>query len=434
MGRCLSCLKSNQSQVSYLPEPSKLTYGRGIVIEQMLRPDSAGMEVQLRGAETVDSKAIDFQERRLLVSGKAHTVCTLPGHSGEGEQRGGDAALVEGSCAEVLVGLFDGHGQEGKYAANLCKQTCLQAFQHVERRKDVETFLETALNECDQQLKGNEKVFQSQFSGSYLPFRAALLLHLTAAGQLTLACVGDSRCLLSSSQPEVDPPVEVKPLRGSALQNITHFSQTRAIPHFQCPIQLSHDQHPSDPEELVRIFKAGGRVNQRTDSKGTKVGRYKVFGSAKGPGLAMSRSIGNCAGLKLGVTAEPIVTEYRLRGEKDQVLVLASKLLWEVMSNSDAVGFVEKYRHSCPTCALPSTGEITCYNATIAQLLCEEARLRLLLAGSEADDLAEDLTCIVVEIQEKAPILTSASEEQAMVIEPRSVNKNAIRKQILQFS
>ena len=126
---------------------------------------------------------------------------------------------------------------------------------------------------------------KSLYSGSYFPLRAALLLLLTAAGQLTLACVGDSRCLLSSSQPEVNPPVNSRPLRGSTLQNITHFSHRRAISPSHYPIQLTHDQHPSDPEELVRIFKSGGRVTQRTDSQGHKVGCYRVFGEkVRGPG------------------------------------------------------------------------------------------------------------------------------------------------------
>lgn len=242
--------------------------------------------------------------------------------------------------------------------------------------------------------------------------------------------MGDSRCLLSSFEPETNPPVDPKPLRGSALRNITNFSNSRAIPLSLplFPVQLVYDQSPSDPEELVRIFKAGGRVSQRTNSQGVKLGPYKVFrGKGQGPALTVSRSIGNLEGSKLGVIAEPIVTEYALKCDSDQFIVLASKGLWEVMSNFDAVKFVEKYRHYClASNSQPNSAEITCYNSTIAQLLCEEARLRLMLAGEEVEELAENVTCIVIEFpaKEKPPLLTSGSEEQAMISESGSAAKN----------
>ena len=47
------------------------------------------------------------------------------------------------------------------------------------------------------------------------------------------------------------------------------------------------------------------------DENGKKVGPYRVWElSANTPGLAMSRSIGDSAGTKLGVIAVPVTSSY----------------------------------------------------------------------------------------------------------------------------
>ena len=54
------------------------------------------------------------------------------------------------------------------------------------------------------------------------------------------------------------------------------------------------------------------------------------------PGLAMTRSFGDKAGLKAGTSAEPEVKVHKLTS-KDNFIVLASDGVWEDLKNQDAV-------------------------------------------------------------------------------------------------
>jgi len=98
----------------------------------------------------------------------------------------------------------------------------------------------------------------------------------------------------------------------------------------------------------------------------------------------MARSIGDTDGKSIGVISEPIVTDYSFSLETDHFVVLGSDGIWNVMENQEVVNFVECYRHHClryesldshkPTKDLLISPKTAC----IAQLLCEEARVRWL--------------------------------------------------------
>lgn len=102
------------------------------------------------------------------MSGTIHIVCSLPGHCLDDSQRAGgqEVCVVEGKSEGVLVGLFTGHGKEGKYAAQLCRETCLTGFLQSKGQNNPETFLESVISDCDRRLKATEQVAKSPYSGS----------------------------------------------------------------------------------------------------------------------------------------------------------------------------------------------------------------------------------------------------------------------------
>jgi serine/threonine protein phosphatase PrpC len=53
-------------------------------------------------------------------------------------------------------------------------------------------------------------------------------------------------------------------------------------------------------------------------------------------GLAMSRSLGDCCGKDSGLSAEPEVETFPLHAEHDEVIVIASDGLWDMVSNEEA--------------------------------------------------------------------------------------------------
>ena len=92
-------------------------------------------------------------------------------------------------------------------------------------------------------------------------------------------------------------------------------------------IDITRDQKASAPDEVSRIAKAGGFVNNG-----------RVMGV-----LAVARAFGD-ASLKTpevskAVTAEPEITSFRPLLE-DEFIIIATDGLWDVMTSQDAVDFV----------------------------------------------------------------------------------------------
>ena len=106
---------------------------------------------------------------------------------------------------------------------------------------------------------------------------------------------------------------------------------------------ISRDHKPDIKEELARINRSGGKVDSCRDIWGNPIGPKRVWRKKDiGPGLAMSRSLGDKIAAKIGVISVPEIIEERIR-ENDKVLILASDGVWEHMSNLEVVEIVGKF-------------------------------------------------------------------------------------------
>ena len=190
---------------------------------------------------------------------------------------------------------------------------------------------------------------------------------------------------------------------GAEREILAKVKQKRKsfIDHTVNSIQLTRDQKPEDPEELSRIIKAGGRVQRLTDNLGNKIGPFRVWKqNSNSPGLAMSRSIGDMTAKDIGVISDPVCTTYK-RQAGDLFIVIASDGVWDAMDNEDVGTFVECYRNKCKLNVnqVCYGAEITPNNTSIAQVVCEEARLRWFTIVEEEDVMIDDISCIVFEIK-----------------------------------
>lgn len=90
--------------------------------------------------------------------------------------------------------------------------------------------------------------------------------------------------------------------------------------------------------ESERILSMKGRIDYYKDSDGRKIGPARVYGKDDdGPGLAMSRSLGDTIAEKLGVIPTPDVKIAKRLPDRDRALVLASDGVTEFLSN-DRIG------------------------------------------------------------------------------------------------
>jgi serine/threonine protein phosphatase PrpC len=214
------------------------------------------------------------------------------------------------------------------------------------------------------------------------------VLVLITADAIHSASLGDSRALLGT----VSAPSKLPVPKALNREEKKHLYTS---PVLLAPVQLTKDQKPEDPDELERILAHGGQI-KRINDKGKNIGPVRVFDSSGiVPGLAMSRSIGDSSGSSIGVISVPICTRLPRTGS-ERFIVLASDGVWDVMDNEDVVNFVETYRKKCLLdCQPPDV--VNTNNTTVAQLLCEEARIRWLGVVAEEDVMIDDISTIVLQ-------------------------------------
>uniref|UniRef100_A0A7S3YG85 PPM-type phosphatase domain-containing protein n=1 Tax=Lotharella globosa TaxID=91324 RepID=A0A7S3YG85_9EUKA len=177
--------------------------------------------------------------------------------------------------------VFDGHGGSG-CSTHLKAHLYKELFRELKTCNMVEEALRRSFRKVDRKL-----CMQREFSGSTAI--TCLIHHPTR--EIWVANVGDSRAVASSE--------------GKA-------------------IALSKDHKPNRPDEMARIKRAGGVV---------------FCGRVNGE-LAVSRAFGDCR-LKKDqvVTASPEIT-FRKAMLKDEFIVLGCDGLYDVMNNSEVVGWV----------------------------------------------------------------------------------------------
>lgn len=314
---------------------------------------------------------------------------TVAGRKPSGEvKRNQDAYLVlhrvGGIANSHLFAVMDGHGPEGHRVSAFVRRTLGEALgeqltalpaQHVvwdprrhfhtHKERDMELRLlaqafRRAVTAVEARLEG-EKAADTTLSGTTLV--AALLIGRHAV----LANVGDSRCVVGrrSRAPHHGP---------AARPDLVALAVTE-------------DHKPSDPQEGARIRRRGGVVQPLRDRQtGLGMGPSRVwspYGGGRGPGIAMSRSIGDRIAADVGVISDPVVTYHFLRPERHRCLVLASDGVWEFMSNEEAV-------QTAMSSAEPSAAAVA---------VCERAqrhwRDAMAVMGSH---MADDITALVLHL------------------------------------
>jgi len=129
--------------------------------------------------------------------------------------------------------------------------------------------------------------------------------------------IGDSRAVLCNLELNDDKPVT------------------------KTAIELSIDHKPSRDIEKERIIKCGGKIErQKSNNDEKEVGPLRIWkNEEEGPGIAITRSLGDILAHTIGVLHEPEIT-FRMREPGDKFIVMGSDGIWDMMTSAESIGFV----------------------------------------------------------------------------------------------
>lgn len=237
--------------------------------------------------------------------------------------------------SRVLIGVFDGHGSHGHVIARGARDVFARHAPSLPGPAHASE-MPSALKRLFMLAQaGAERSGLAQWSGS----TATLAVIDGTACNVTVAHVGDSRLAVAG--------------RSGSLMFETA-------------------DHTIDHVVEQRVVASGGEVRQKTVS-GVTARRVFMKGSI-GPGLSVSRALGDLGCRPLGVLSEPAIRADLSFGLGD-VLVLASDGVWEKMPSEAATALAMRSN--------PSTS---------AREVASDARARWVASGTDIDDI----TAVVV--------------------------------------
>lgn len=237
----------------------------------------------------------------------------------------------------VFVGVCDGHGENGHYVSkylidhlpldfevDYLNNSDNNSFENIPLEKITKIFEESFLKTdnnlntlCDEMKEkkllgeNNHDFFNCDYSGSTC---VSIFLKKNDISTVYIANVGDSRVIVIKENPN----------------NIWTFEQ------------LSRDHKPTEEDEYKRIIEADGEIEAIEDDDGNWTGPLRVWEKgSEGPGLAMTRSLGDKVGTKIGVVCTPEISKYSIKDE-DRAFIIASDGLWEYMPNQDVTEAVKE--------------------------------------------------------------------------------------------
>jgi len=240
-----------------------------------------------------------------------------------------DTTLICKLSSNIQVfAVFDGHGSDGHVIATWLAQEMPQALERAlgsgggneEDGNGVVASVSKAfldLDDAAKQALGADMLF---VSGS----TATVALH--KGGALMVAGIGDSRSILGGPSPD---------------------SEIRV---------LTTKHNPADPIERARIESMGGEVKVFPDELPIEeTGQGRVFKAGDwSPGLAVARAFGDFACKEVGVIALPDVSTVTTAG-KQQVLIIASDGVWDVLDDATALQLCLTYAVSQDSAAAART-------------------------------------------------------------------------------
>jgi len=219
----------------------------------------------------------------------------------------------------AFFSVYDGHGKYGHDVSQECMHTIFHMLEEAgdELLEDPAGTLADAFEACNVHLR--LMACEPMIDVNALESGTCAVCAFMHLRELFVASVGDCRCVLGTRG------------EGEELQ----------------VIQLSTDHKVNLPGEQARIEAKGGYVRpgrvDPDDGEFVPARMYEVEGKPwLGPGLCVSRALGDLNALRSGLIPTPEVFTHVVRDE-DRFIILASDGVWEFIDNEEAVRSVEVF-------------------------------------------------------------------------------------------
>jgi len=296
---------------------------------------------------------------------KSYGILTLAGKDASGKQKTNqDSFVFKGNINKIkdfnIFGVLDGHGPEGHHVSKFAAESITSyLINHPEIKclsdpeQIYQKFKENKCNIITQSfVETDNKLKNVKFDALESGCTCVLVIHIGT--HIMCANAGDSRAIVVFNERD---------------NNDTDYFFGEA---------LSRDYKPEIPEETNRILRNGGVVTQIKDENGEGVGPYRVWARGEDyPGLAMSRSIGDLKGKKIGVIPDPGILEYDI-SKNTKYIVVCSDGVWEFLENESVIDIGKKY-----------------YIENNPKGFCHELVNQSLSLWEENDNAVDDITAVV---------------------------------------
>lgn len=222
-----------------------------------------------------------------------------------------DGLLVLSQSHQHLFAVFDGHGKEGHLISSFIQKNLEAAFKDtlkVPKSTNLEGFIVGYFEDYVKNLSSCLKTSYLNTINSGSTFLSVFLYKNVCV----CTNLGDSKAILVS------------------------FDRVWSAR------QLNSLHKPCEKSEKARIVMSGGVIGQMKNEHGNPVGPLRVLSSSKsGPGIALTRSLGDFFFKEYGICDTPEISTFKL-SPTDKCFIVATDGLWDYIDDNTAVDIVKK--------------------------------------------------------------------------------------------
>lgn len=319
----------------------------------------------------------------------------------------------EGDDAQLLMGVFDGHGGHGEHCAQIASSIFPKKLEASRLDKTLEKHggrgdavpIDVAKTAYARAFTdSNETVVRELDKDARSSGTTAVVAHVIG-DMLHLGNVGDSRAILGIAGES-----------GASSSAWTVVEVTHDQTCFRYDERERMKKEATDSVMFATLGMILGEVELSEDFGEETIEAAddppRVFRNGESyPGCAFTRSLGDTVGKRLGVCAEPELLTYQL-DTSVRCLVIASDGVFEFMENDEVLAIAEKHQGD-PFKA------------------CEEIVKRSYEYWAAEDTRSDDVTCIVAYVNPKSGAVKPTEDAQAgLAASGAKVNWKKLQKTI----